>query len=139
MTAEASRVEIRLDADGRLIAAVTGAVGYLASTAGLSEPALSNLRSATAGALREAFSRAEGPLLLTVLILRFPDRIEIEVAQVGSSGPAVGLHTLAGAGGSAAEQARNPFLSGGVDRVQFETQGMTALTRLTKYLPPPAA
>src|SRR6266571_7692950 len=65
VTVEPSRVEIRLDVDGRLIAAVTGAVGCVACAAGLAEPGLSSLQSAAAGVLREAFTLSEGIMPLT--------------------------------------------------------------------------
>lgn len=138
MIAEPNRVEIRLDVDGRLIAAVTGAVGYVAIAAGLGEPALSSLKSATAGALREAFTLSEGPMPLTVSISRFPDRIEVEVVHAGSAAPAIGLEKVAGFAEALAEGTESPFLTGGVDRVQYESQGPVVLTRLTKYLGPPA-
>ena len=139
MTVEPSRVEIRLDVDGRLIAAVTGAVGCVACAAGLAEPGLSSLQSAAAGVLREAFTLSEGVMPLTVSISRFADRIEIEVVHTGSAAPAIGLEKVAGFVEALAEGSESQFLIGGVDRVQSETQGSMALTRLTKYLGPPAS
>lgn len=141
MTVDPNHVEIRLDADGRLIAAVAGAVGYLGAAAGLPEPALSSLCAATASALRGASRLSEGPMPLTVSIHRFPDRIEVEVAHAGSAAPAIGLEKIAGLAEAPSEGSQSPFLTDGVDRVQYESQGPMALTRLTKYLirPAPAA
>lgn len=138
MTAEPNHVEILLDVDGRLIAAVTAAVGHFGAAAGLAEPALSGLRSAIAGALREAFSHSEGPLPLAVSIRRFPDRLEIEVAHAGSAAPAIGLEKIAGFAEALSEDSHSPFLTGGVDRVEYDSHGPMVLTRLTKYLAPRA-
>ncbi len=140
MTTEPSRVEIRLDADGRLIAAVTGAVGYLATEAGLGDAPVSSLRSATASACREAFGQVKDESMpLSVAILRYADRIAVELAHRGSSGPAIGLEALAGFAEKLGSEEKNPFLTGGVDRVEYESQGDSAMTRLTKYLKPPAS
>ena len=139
MTVEPSRVEIRLDVDGRLIAAVTGAVGCVACAAGLAEPGLSSLQSAAAGVLREAFTLSEGIMPLTVSISRFADRIEVEVVHTGSAAPAIGLEKVAGFVEALAEGSESQSIIGGVDRVQSESQGSMALTRLTKYIGPPAS
>jgi hypothetical protein len=136
--AETCRVEIRLEDDPRLIAGVCSAVSFYAGTTGLSEAAVAGLSAAIAGACREAFGQEHEPRARVEITLhRYPDRIEVALSCPGSEAPAVGLETLAGlaqqAGGG-----RNPFLAGGVDRVQYETRGGVALTRLTKYLEPPA-
>jgi len=75
---------------------------------------------------------------IDVTILRFPDRIEIALLHPGSAAPAVGLETLAGFAKHLDAGVQSPFQGAGVDRVQFESQGGSALTRLTKYLGPPA-
>ncbi len=130
---------MRLEEDDRLIAAVAGGVAYLACAAGLGEREIASLRSVTAGVCEEAFGQMDEPHgPIDVTILRYPDRIEIALLHPGSAAPAVGLETLAGFAKHLDAGVQSPFQGAGVDRVQFESQGGSALTRLTKYLGPPA-
>lgn len=139
MTADPIRIEIHLDVDVRLIVAAAGAVGYLAGAAGLSEPALSGLQEATTNACREASVALESPMPLTVSVGCFCDRIEVEVTSVGSAAPALGLGTLPGLAEAPPGGTHGPFLAVGVDRVEYESSGPVATTRLTKYLEPPTS
>ncbi len=135
--AEAKPIQLLLDADARLAAAAGGVARFLADAAGLESEALSRLQSATVSACHESFEHltADSPKL-EVTLTRLADRIEIALIHQGEAAPAVGLHAVAGfaahAGGSA-----TPVLNG-VDRVQFETRGNSVITRLTKFIGPPA-
>jgi hypothetical protein len=128
-------IRLEVDADPRLAAAVGGATRYLADGAGLEDAAISQLQAAIVAACREAFEHLTGDHPhLHVALNRFDDRLEIALAYSGEEIPAVGLDTIAGfatervGGGSPAAVLR------GVDRVQYETVGGKAVTRLTKYL-----
>ena len=123
-----------MDADPRLAAAAGGAVRYLADAAGLETQDVANLQAATVAACKEAFE-ALTPAndSVEVTISRYPDRIEIALAHTGEGSPAVGLDTIAGFASQVGGTSRDALHS--VDRVQYETQGSSAVTRLTKYIP----
>ncbi|MBZ5703576.1 MAG: hypothetical protein LAN84_17225 [Acidobacteriia bacterium] len=138
MTTEPVRVKIRIQNDSRLLAGLGGAIAHCACLAGLCESAAASLRAAALGVCQEAFRHLpDSRALLEVAITLYSDRLEVALSQPGSAAPVVGLDTLSGL----AEQgsgAQNPFLAGGVDRVQYDVQGGVACTRLTKYLVPSA-
>ena len=137
MATEPTRVEIRLADDSRLLAGLGGAIAHCACVAGLGETAAASLRAAAIAAGQEVFAKMPASdARLDVTITHYPDRLEVALAHPGSAAPAVGLDTLSGLAQQGSAQ--NPFLAGGVDRVQFESQGGMACTRLTKYLAPPA-
>jgi hypothetical protein len=132
---ELRRLHLQIDADARLAAAAGGVVRYLADVAGLENDAISRLQSAVIAACSEAFEHltANHPQL-QVTFIRFSDRIEVALSHLGEDSPAVGLDTIAGfatqIGGPGSIQA----VFAGFDRVQYETQGGEAVTRLTKYI-----
>jgi hypothetical protein len=124
-----------LDADVRLAAAVGGAARYLADSAGMETEASSQLQSSVVAACREAFEDLTGDAPhLSVTLTRFTDRIEVAVSHRGGTLPAVGLDTIAGFAGRVAGSGISSGVFGGIDRVQFETRGGEAVTRLTKYI-----
>jgi hypothetical protein len=118
-------VSVQIDADARLAAAAGGAARYFGESSGLEGGVAAQLQSTVAAACQEAFEylTPEHPHL-TVTFTRHADRIEIEISHEGESAPAIGLDTIAA--DSAAME--------GVDRVQYETKGKSAVTLLTKYL-----
>lgn len=137
MSAEAQAVRIRIEADDRLAAAAGGAARYFADVAGLGSEEVTALQTATVAACEQAFHQlTEGHPWLQVTFTRFADRIEVALRHEGESAPAVGLDQIAGltATGRGMEQAN---VLSGVDRVQFDTEGDSAVTRLTKYIGPP--
>jgi hypothetical protein len=123
-----------LDADVRLAAAAGGVVRYLADVAGLESDATARLQSAVIAACSEAFEHltADSPRL-EITFKRLPDRMEVAISHRGGSSPAVGLDTIAGFAARMGGAESNPGVFGGFDRVQYETQGGEAITRLTKY------
>jgi hypothetical protein len=128
-------MHLRIDADERLAAAVGGATRYLADAAGLESEAISQLQSAVVAACQEAFEHlTEDHPHLDVTLTRLPDRIEVALSHEGETSPAVGLDTIAGFVSSSGDASARPAVLGGVDRVQYETQGRVAVTRLTKYV-----
>jgi len=131
-------VAIRIQNDSRLLAGLGGAIAHCACAAGLCESAAANLRAAALGACEEAFRQMpDSHAALEIAITLYSDRLEVALSQPGAAAPAVGLDALSGLAppGSGAQ---NPFLAGGVDRVQYDTRGGVACTRLTKYLAPSA-
>jgi hypothetical protein len=138
---EAKSIQMQIEADPRLAAAAGGAARYFADAAGLVAPAIVDWQTAIVAACIEAFEHLtlEHPWL-DVTLTRLADRIEVALSREGDAGPALGLDTLAGLvpqSGSAQRKERGGSLVlGGVDRVQYETRGGVAVTRLTKYITP---
>jgi len=134
---ETKTFRLLLDADARLAAAAGGVVRYLADTAGLEDGAIARLQSAVIAACSEALEHlaADHPQL-QVTFTRFSDRMEVALTHGGEGSPAVGLDTIAGFAARISGTASNPGVFAGVDRVQYETQGGEAVTRLTKYIGP---
>jgi hypothetical protein len=132
---ETKSIRLLVDADPRLAAAVGGAVRYLADAAGMENEATAQLQAAVIAACREAFERlSDNQPHLEVALTRRSDRIEVEISYEGETAPAVGLDTVAK---SALKDGTDPGGGGpfnGVDRIQYETQGNVAVTRLTKYI-----
>jgi len=130
---ESKRFQLRIDADSRLAAAAGGIAKFMADAAGLETSVVSRLQAAVIAACEEAFCHLSGDHpQLAVTFTRFADRIEVAFSHQGEPKPVIGLDVIAGfaspMGGSGAQ---NVFE--GVDRVQYETHGPEAVTRLTKY------
>jgi hypothetical protein len=143
VAAEAKSIQMQIEADPRLAAAAGGAARYFADAAGLESEAIAHWQTAIVAACMEAFEHLtrEHPRL-DVTLTRLADRLEVALSREGDMAPAVGLDTLAGLAPHGSDvPGRRPGSSsvlGGVDRVQYETQGGVAVTRLTKYITPTA-
>ena len=135
MATDVTRIRLQIDADARLAAAAGGAARYLADAAGLENEAISQLQSAIIAACRLAFDHltVDHPNL-DVTLTRLPDRIEVALSLTGESSPAVGLDAVAEFATQIGDATVRPHVLAGVDRVQYESQGVVAVTRLTKYL-----
>jgi hypothetical protein len=134
---EAKTFRLLLDADARLAAAAGGVVRYMADVAGLENGTAARLQSAVIAACSEAFEHlsAAHPQL-EVTFTRFPDRMEVALSHLGEDSPAVGLDTIAGFAARIGGTEFHADIFAGFDRVQYETQGGEAVTRLTKYIGP---
>jgi hypothetical protein len=131
VSAEIKSIQLQIDADARLAAAVGGAARYLADSAGLTNDEARELEKSVVAACEEAFEHLAGEHPhLAVTLTRYPDRIEVAMAHKGGGEPAVGLDRIAGF----ANQPGGSGGLGGVDRVQYEAHEGLAVTRLTKYL-----
>jgi len=132
---EQKRFCLHVEADPRFAAAAGGVARFLADAAGLENDAMSQLQEAVVAACSEAFEYlTKDHPFLDVTFSRHSDRIEVELSHLGEASPAIGLDTIAGfaaAGGTGSGGSR---ILTGVDRVQYETQGAAAVTRLTKYI-----
>lgn len=135
---EFKRIQLVFHADARLATAAGGVARYFADAAGLANGAVAQFQSATVAACRESFEHLTGEnQRLEVTLTRFADRIEVALAYKGAAIPAIGLDTIAGLT-EHGERPGSPLLKG-IDRVQFETQGNSAVTRLTKFIGPRAS
>ncbi len=131
MSAEVKNIRLQIDADVRLAAAAGGAARYFGESAGLAGREVVELQKAIVAACQEAFEQMTGQRAhLTVTLGRYPDRIEVAISHEGGREPAVGLDRIAGF----ASQAGGSGGLNGVDRVQYESHGGLAVTRLTKYV-----
>jgi hypothetical protein len=132
---------MQMEADPRLAAAAGGAARYFADAAGLEAPAIASWQTAIVAACKEAFANLtrEHPRL-DVIFTRLVDRLEVTLSQEGETAPALGLDSLTGLSAEAGDapdktQSGSPVMRG-VDRVQYESKGGMAVTRLTKYITP---
>jgi hypothetical protein len=132
---ETKTFRLLLDADARLAAAAGGVVRYLGDVAGLENDAIARLQSAVIAACSEAFEHltAEHPRL-EITFARLSDRMEVALCHQGEGSPAVGLDTIAGFAAQVGGAGSNPGVFAAFDRVQYETHGGEAVTRLTKYI-----
>ncbi len=131
VSVDSRRIELQIDPDARLAAAPGGAARFLAEAAGLTSEEAAELQKSIVAACLETFEHLTGDHPhLTVTLVRYPDRIEVELTHEGGAEPAVGLDRIAG---FATQMGVSGGL-GGVDRVQYEARGELAVTRLTKYL-----
>jgi hypothetical protein len=135
VAAELKSLLLHMEADARLAAAAGGVVRYLADAAGFESDAIARLQSAVIAACSEAFEHltADHPQL-QVTFTRFSDRMEVALSHQGEDSPAVGFDTIAGFAAQVGGTASIQVVLAGFDRVQYETHGGEAVTRLTKYI-----
>jgi len=135
VAAELKSLLLHIEADARLAAAAGGVVRYLADAAGFESGAIARLQSAVIAACSEAFEHltADHPQL-QVTFTRFSDRMEVALSHQGEDSPAVGLDTIAGLAAQVGGTGSIQVVLAGFDRVQYETHGGEAVTRLTKYI-----
>jgi hypothetical protein len=128
---ESKSIRLQIDADRRLAAAIGGAVRYLADAAGMENDATAQLQAAVIAACVEAFEHlTEEHPHLNITVTRLSDRIEVALSYEGKA-PTVGLDTIAR---SVSQRDGGSGVWSGVDRIQYETEGKLAVTRLTKYI-----
>ena len=135
MATELQSLLLHIEADPRLAAAAGGVVRYIADAAGLENDAIARLQSAVIAACSEAFEHlsADHPQL-QITFTRFSDRMEVALSHLGEDSPAVGLDTIAGFAAQVGGTGSIQVVLAGFDRVQYETHGGEAVTRLTKYI-----
>jgi hypothetical protein len=111
-----SGATLKFSADPRLAAAAAGVARYLADSAGMEADASAKLQAATLSTCVAEFPYLRGTgAQLSVDVSRFADRIEIVVADSRTAG----------------QHGRS---LPGVDKIEHETQGGLAITRLTKFI-----
>jgi hypothetical protein len=138
VTTENICIRMQIDADVRLAAGVGAAARHLGAAAGLSSEAATDLQNAIIAACEEAFEHitALHPHL-SVSLARLPDRIEISLSHEGDTAPVMGLDAIAGLRSASPGSRQSGGVASvfrGIDRVQYESRGGTAVTRLTKYI-----
>jgi hypothetical protein len=131
---ESKSLVLQIDSDARLAAAAGGAARHLADLAGIEHDAVSRLQSSVIAACLEAFEHltADHPRL-DIAFTRFNDRFEVALSHRGEGSTAVGVETIAGFVSGIAGAGSQSGVFAGFDRVQYETHGGEAVTRLTKY------
>ena len=139
MATEPKTLHLQIEADARLAAAAGGVVRWLADAARLESTAIAQLQSAVIAACSEVFEHLtpDHPRL-GITFTRFADRMEVALSHRGENSPVVGLDTIAGFAAGTGGTGANAGVFAGFDRVQYETRGGKAVTRLTKYLGPTA-
>lgn len=137
MATDTKTFRLFLDSDPRLAAAAGGVIRHLADVAGLENGAIARMQSAVISACSAAFEHLtpDNPRL-EITFSRFPDRLEVALTHRGEGSPAVGLDTIAGFAARIGGTESHLGVFAGFDRVQYETQGGEAVTRLTKYIGP---
>jgi hypothetical protein len=132
---ELQSILLHIEADARLAAAAGGVVRYLADAAGFQNDAIARLQSAVVAACSEAFEHlsADHPQL-QITFTRLSDRMEVVLSHLGEDSPAVGLDTIAGFAAQVGGTGSIQVVLAAFDRIQYETHGGEAITRLTKYI-----
>ena len=136
---ETKSLLLHIDRDARLAAAAGGIARYLADAAGLDNDAIARLQSGVIAACSEAFAHltSDHPQL-EIAFTRFSDRIEVALSHLGEDSPAIGLDSIAGFSAQLGGAGSLQVVFSVFDRVQYETRGGEAVTRLTKYFGPVA-
>ena len=81
VSVDSRRIELQIDPDARLAAAPGGAARFLAEAAGLTSEEAAELQKSIVAACLETFEHLTGDHPhLTVTLVRYPDRIEVEHA-----------------------------------------------------------
>ncbi len=134
MATEPRIFRVLLDADARLAAAAGAVARYTADAAGLEGGSVARLQSAVIAACSEAFEHltADRPQL-QITFTRFSDRMEVALSHLNENAPAIGLDTIAGFSAQVGGAGSLQVVPAVFDRVQYETHGGEAVTRLTKY------
>jgi anti-sigma regulatory factor (Ser/Thr protein kinase) len=138
MTSDPAHIEFTLHDDPRLIAVVGTIVSHAAHRAGLPSSAQEGFASAAMEACRETFPLAKNNgnsnAALRMIVVDFPDRVEVTIEHSGEALPTAGLDTFcAGAADGSGQSLSSALQETKVDRVQYETRDGVSRVILTKY------
>jgi hypothetical protein len=138
MTHNPSRIEVSLNNDPRLLAALGAIVSHSARRAGLAESAQERFTEAALNACRETFplldSGTDRNGMLRVVLQDFNDRVEMTIEHSGEPLPTAGLDTFCAQLGNSAQSGLSGDLQvQKVDRVQYETREGVSRVILIKY------
>ena len=114
------QIQVRMDADERLVAAVGGAARYLADAAGLGNEVILQFAASVVSACKHCFHCHSSATQCGITLRRSLDRLEVEVALPGTEPP----------------PNEKPPSWEGIDEVQCESQEHAAVLRLTKFVSP---
>jgi hypothetical protein len=109
---------LQMDADVRLAAAAGGVARYFADNAGLANEAILNLQESVMLACKHCFHCHSSPTSCEITLLRYEDRLEIDLAVPGKETP----------------EGQQELMLPGVDEVHCEFLGNSARMRLIKFL-----
>jgi hypothetical protein len=113
------QIQVRMDPDDRLVAAVGGAARYMADAAGLSNDMILQFQHSVLSACRHCFQCHSYGAPCGITLRRSLDRLDVEVAIPGTEPPAGEKPTWAG-----------------IDEVHCESREKAAVLRLTKFVSP---
>jgi hypothetical protein len=133
-----SRIEVSLDDDPRLLAALRTLVLHSARRAGLRPSAQEDFASAALDACRDTFplipATAGAGGRLRVVLQDYHDRVEMTIEHSGEPLPTAGLDTFCAQAGRESESKLSGALQvKKVDRVQYETRDGVSRVILIKY------
>ena len=114
------QIQVHMDPDDRLVAAVGGAARYLADAAGLSNDMILQFQDSVVAACRHCFHCHSSAMQCGITLRRSLHRLDVEVALPGTEPPPSG---------------EKPAWAG-IDEVQCEVNGYAAVLRLTKFVSP---
>ena len=113
------QIQVRMDPDDRLVAAVGGAARYLADAAGLSNEMILRFQDSVVSACRHCFHCHSSTTQCGITLRRSLDRLDVEVALPGTEPP----------------PGDKPSWDG-IDEVHCESREQSAILRLTKFVSP---
>jgi hypothetical protein len=113
------QISVLLDPDERLVAAVGGAARYLADAAGLGNETILQFQASVVSACKHCFHCHTSCVPCGITLRRSLDRLEVEVALPGTEPP----------------DTEKPSWEG-IDEVECESGGSSAILRLTKFVAP---
>ena len=113
------QIDVHMDPDDRLVAAVGGAARYLADAAGLSNEMILQFQDSVVSACRHCFHCHSSAAQCGITLRRSLDRLDVEVALPGTQPP----------------EGEKPSWAG-IDEVHCEIRDHEAVLRLTKFVSP---
>jgi hypothetical protein len=113
------QIQVQMDPDERLVAAVGGAARYFADAAGLSNEMILQFQDSVVSACRHCFHCHSSATRCGITLRRSLDRLDVEVALPGTESP----------------PAEKPSWAG-IDEVHCELRNHSAVLRLTKFVSP---
>lgn len=136
MTAEPARIEFTLDNDPHLFHGVKAILCHAAQRSGFSQQDQDALADAAVDACRETFPLLNGSdSSLRLVVLDFPDRVEITIEHCGEVLPTAGLDSFCAGVEEGTRGISSALLNTTIDRVQYDTDEGRARTTLIKYHP----
>lgn len=136
MPREHSRTRVHLSPDGRLVAAVGGAVAHFAARAGLEDAACHQLTEALEDLCRQTLPLVQGQGDgLDVAIEDFEDRLEIIVEHNGAAQPSLGMESfIADCARKLNLRVTGAGMMRSVDHIEYDARNGSIRTTLVKYL-----
>jgi hypothetical protein len=134
MPTDPARIEFTLDNDPHLLRGVMAIVCHAAQRSGFSQQDQDALAAAAVDACRETFPLLNGnDSSLRLVVLDFPDRVEVTIEHSGEVLPTAGLDSFCAGAEEGSRGISSALLNTTIDRVQYDTKEGHARMTLTKY------